>query len=217
MGQVYKLKKGNRNLKTLLSIGGWSYRTNFPTAAATPATRTTFAKTAVRLLKNYGFDGIDVDWEYPDGETNAVNFVKLLQGIRDELDDYASTLEGNAHFLLTGAFPAGPQHYRWIKFPEIDKIVDYWVLMAYDYATFASNLTGYLANLYPSEHNPQSTPYNTEQAIEAYISGGATPEKITLGMPLYGRAFVHTLGMGKRFNGTGPGSFEAGVWDYKVG
>ena len=47
------------------SIGGWSLSDPFPVMAADAESRATFASQCVDLIKNYNFDGIDLDWEYP--------------------------------------------------------------------------------------------------------------------------------------------------------
>ncbi|KAH6972659.1 glycoside hydrolase superfamily [Ilyonectria destructans] len=215
--QLYLLKKANRKLKVLLSIGGWTWSTNFPAAASTEATRATFAKSAVTIMKDWGFDGIDIDWEYPTDDTEAANMVLLLQAVRKELNSYAAQHASGHHFQLSIAAPAGQEHYAKLHMAELGDVLDHVNLMAYDYAGSWSNVAGHNANLYPNEDNSGSTPFNTDDAVRAYLNGSVPSEKLILGMPIYGHSFEGTAGIGQTFSGVGPGSQQQnGVWDYKV-
>lgn len=117
---------------------------------------------------------------------------------------------------------------------KMDPYVDNWNLMAFDYQGGGfSNFTGHLSNVYPSLKNPKSTtgwdskdekfvPFNTKQAIDHYKANVASPSKIQLGLPLYGVSFANVVelngssrGLGQKFNGTGEGSFESGILNYK--
>ncbi|CAG8255590.1 unnamed protein product [Penicillium olsonii] len=194
--QLFLLKKKNRTLKVLLSIGGWNFSSNLRTALKSQDGRQKFADSSVEILKNLGFDGIDIDFE--------------------ALDSYSAVEADGYHFLITAASPAGPTNYEKQDLARMDQYLDFWNLMAYDYAGSWDTVASHDANVHPSNDNRRSTPFNTDQAIEYYTSHGVPSNKIVMGMPLYGRAFTNTDGPGQSYSGVGVGSWEDGVWDYKA-
>ncbi|KAK3393620.1 glycoside hydrolase family 18 protein [Podospora didyma] len=213
--QLYILKKKNRKMKVLLSIGGWTYSPKFPPVAATESGRQRFCSSAVRLVQDWGFDGLDIDWEYPVNAKEAQDFVLLLQTCRQALDAYAAQHAQGYRFLITIAAPAGSQHYTVMDLAGMDPWIDAWHLMAYDYAGSWDSTSGHQSNLYANGQNPQSTKFSTESAVRDYIMRGIPADKIVLGLPLYGRAFEATPGLGQPYNGIGPGSIQSGVWLYR--
>ncbi|KAH6661718.1 glycosyl hydrolases family 18-domain-containing protein [Halenospora varia] len=57
---------------------------------------------------------------------------------------------------------------------------------------------------------------NKAVAITDYTAAGIPTNKIVIGILLYRRSFKGTTGLGQSFTGVGSGSWENGVWDYKV-
>ena len=53
--------------KVLAALGGWndSLGSKYSQMVATVANRAKFIENAYTFVKQYGFDGIDLDWEYP--------------------------------------------------------------------------------------------------------------------------------------------------------
>jgi chitinase len=215
--QVYLLKKKNRKMKTLLSIGGWTYskQGKFQNAAKTETSRKLFASSAVKLLADWGMDGIDIDWEYPESDEEARQFVLLLKATRDALDQYALNNKQKYHYLLTIAASANPKNYQLQHLEEMDTLLDAWHLMAYDYAGDWDKTTGNQANLYPDYTNMEATKFNTEDALAGYLARGIPSNKMVLGLPLYGRSFMETSGLGTPFSSIGEGSIDKGIWLYR--
>ncbi|ODA83238.1 hypothetical protein RJ55_01750 [Drechmeria coniospora] len=214
--QLYRLKKENRMTKLMLSIGGWGSSANFAGVAATPETRAIFAETAVELMKDWGFDGIDVDWEYPQNEIEGNHMLLLLRAVRQELDKYAATFAHGHHFELSIAAPAGPANYANYPLYELGQLLDHVNIMAYDFAGPWSKTSAHHANLYMNSENLESTSLAADGVVQHYLDEGVPAAKMILGMPVYGRSFQQTGDIGRPYNGIGDGSWEKGAWDYKA-
>ncbi|EYB33882.1 hypothetical protein QX201_001296 [Fusarium graminearum] len=210
--QLYILKKQNRNLKVLISIGGFDGSPALASGVSTQNGRKRFISTAIKLITDWGFDGIDVDWEYPVNAQEARNYVLILNGLRKALDKYSQDYKLNYRFLLTVASPAGSSHYNTMDLKKMDPWVDAWHLMAYDYAGPWDSTTGHQANVFASRKSPLATKLSTDATLNDYIAAGVSPNKIHLGMPLYGRSFANTAGLGKPYDGVAGSPANLGVY-----
>lgn len=88
-------------MKVLLSIGGWTYSPKFHPVVVNPALRSKFVASSIRLLEDYGLDGLDIDYEYPQNDEQARGYVELLKELRHGLDAHAQRKGANYKFLLT--------------------------------------------------------------------------------------------------------------------
>jgi chitinase len=74
----------NNNVKVLLCVGGAGTGRNFVSSTAEAAVRATLITNIISLMRKYGFDGVDMDWEELQGK-NA-EYVALHKELRAELD-----------------------------------------------------------------------------------------------------------------------------------
>lgn len=63
--QFYEMKKKNRHLKLIMSIGGWGTCHLFESMVSNDTKFDNFVNSTIEFVEKYGFDGVDIDWEYP--------------------------------------------------------------------------------------------------------------------------------------------------------
>tara|TARA_B110000495_G_scaffold5934_1_gene4474 strand:- start:148 stop:1911 length:1764 start_codon:yes stop_codon:yes gene_type:complete len=232
--QLQILKQNYSHLRTLISVGGWTWSTYFSAVAMTEESREIFAQSCVDFIVEYGFDGIDIDWEYPvegglDGNHNSSldkeNFTLLLEKIR-ELLDLQSSIDGN-DYLLTVATTASSIYVENIEVELIHEYLDWINLMSYDlhgpWGGESNAVTNFNSSLYAISDDPSPYPinedFNLDACIQLYIDLGVPREKLNAGLAFYGRSFAgvpnENNGLFALYTGVpGIGTWENGVFDY---
>ncbi|WP_046505565.1 glycosyl hydrolase family 18 protein [Paenibacillus riograndensis] len=223
--QLWKLKEKNPNLKTVISIGGWTWSNRFSDVAATAATREVFANSAVDFIRKYHMDGVDLDWEYPVSgglagnsyrPEDKQNYVLLLQKIREKLNA-AGTADGKT-YLLTIASGASPAYVQNNNLSGIAAIVDWINIMTYDFNGSWNTTTGHNSPLYydPAAASSGLTDpenFNIDKAVTSYLANGVPANKLVLGLPFYGRGWGGAPGTGNGQYQVSAGISSTGTWE----
>jgi len=218
--QLRNLKALYPHLTSLISVGGWSLSGDFSAMAADPDLRRAFVASAISFIDTHGFDGIDLDWEYPvvGGESDspgvaadADNLLLLLRELREALGPDRP---------LAMALGAGPAALEALDLAAVADELTYVTLMTYDFhgAWEVGTVTAHQAGLYDNA-DPIDGNYNMDSAVQTLLEAGVPADKIIPGLPFYGRSFAGVSGgdngFGAPFSGAGPGSFEGGILDYR--
>ncbi|MBB3282100.1 glycosyl hydrolase family 18 protein [Mitsuaria sp. BK037] len=236
--QLKKLKAKYPKLKVLISLGGWTWSRGF-SSAARPENRVAFVQSCVdayikgNLPVSDGaggpgaalgvFDGIDLDWEYPNAcglacgaAEDRENFTALLAEFRKQLDAVKPGL------LLTIASGAGVDKVRAYDPDKVHPYLDFINVMTYDFHGGWDTITGFHSPLYAPANDPSTgdvRKYNTNDAMQAFLDKGVPAKKLNVGIGFYGRGWtnVPNVNNGLFQSGTpAPGTYEAGNEDYKV-
>ncbi|WP_245954957.1 glycosyl hydrolase family 18 protein [Paenibacillus flagellatus] len=199
--QLLKLKQRYPHLKTYISVGGWSWSAKFSDAAASDAARTAFADSAVAFAAKYGFDGVDIDWEYPvsggmAGNTHRpedkTNFTLLMQKLREKLDAQ-STRDGKT-YGLSFAGAAGAYYAANTELGKLQAVCDIVGIMTYDIHGTWDGITGLNAPLYRDPNSGFASDWSVHDAVRLYVGQGVPASKIVLGVPFYGYKYDNVAG-----------------------
>lgn len=185
------LKKSKPGLITLITVGGWDGSARFSDMALADSSRTAFAQSCVSFIKQYGFDGVDIDWEYPvnGGKTagrsvDRYNFTLLLKTLRENLNAQAKA--DGKYYYLTIAGGASDSFTNGVQLQTIASYLDYAVDMTYDLHGPWDNYTDFNAPLYePNESSPQYKA-STASSIQSWLNTGFPANKLVMGVPFYG-------------------------------
>jgi chitinase len=216
------LKRSHSKLRTMISIGGWTLSSPFFSIARDPGKTADFAVSAVYVMKRYGFDGIDIDWEYPGGGgldqagigdpvNDGRNFVALLRVLRTELDRQGA-LDGRKYYLSIAA-PAGDDKIAMFDPKTVADAVDWMNVMAYDFHGGWESKTGFNSPMVNADPNPLMTTWSVTGSLGLYLDGangrlGVPASKLVLGVPFYGRGW-NNVAPGPLGDGLGQSGTEA--------
>uniref|UniRef100_A0A0D6QRG0 GH18 domain-containing protein n=1 Tax=Araucaria cunninghamii TaxID=56994 RepID=A0A0D6QRG0_ARACU len=183
--------KKNPCVKTLISIdGGGSNSIAFALMVSNAYRRKVFIKSAIALARRHGFHGLDLDWEFPQNTTEMDNFGTLFSEWRHNIEVEA-TSSGRPPLLLTAAVYFAQRFFLWGKlraYPtsSIVRNLDWVNVMCYDYhGKWDTSSTGAHSALYDPTSN-----ISTSYGIESWLESGLPPQKVVMGMPLYGRSWI---------------------------
>lgn len=219
------LKNDNPSLKCFLSVGGWSFNDGdsakyWSDMASTESGRKSFAKSLLKLLRMYGFDGVDLDWEYPvasergGSPKDMENYGKLIKQIRSTFD--ASGSELGISFTI-------PSSYWYLRHFDVPAYLqedgaDWANVMTYDLHGVWDGTDPYIGNITGAHTNLTEI----EEAMDLLWRNNVDPSRIVMGIGFYGRSFTlkdsSCIEPGCPFNGGGePGrcTHTSGILSYK--
>ncbi|KAJ8981334.1 hypothetical protein NQ317_015975 [Molorchus minor] len=202
---ITSIKENYTCLKIVLAIGGWNEGSiKYSVMAATAESRKKFAEGVLRYLVYYGFDGLDLDWEYPTSRGGILedgqNFASLVTEIKKTISPWNLTLSIAVSIdtsLIGFAY----------NISAIEQNVDFVNLMAYDYVLPATaNVTGL------------SSPLTAiKETVSSWLDAGLSREKLILGIPTYARTYILADDNGHNIGDPVIGEAEPGEFTKEAG
>ncbi|KAB2570582.1 Killer toxin subunits alpha/beta [Lasiodiplodia theobromae] len=221
--RVTDIKLRKPGIKVWVSIGGWTfndagdYQSIFGDIAASTVQSREFAGKLIAFCGKYGFDGVDIDWEYPGADDRGGkkedkdNFPKMLSIIKSSFGRSPRPLG------ISITLPTSYWYLRWFDLPELAKSVDWFNLMSYDLHGVWDRGTPIGSYIWPHTNLTE-----VDEALDLFWRNDISPSIINLGLGFYGRTFKLETPLcskpGCKFGGpAGRGlcTQEAGILSYR--
>ncbi|MBN1413169.1 MAG: glycoside hydrolase family 18 protein [Spirochaetales bacterium] len=224
----------NPGMKFIISVGGWSWSTYYSNVAYTEAARQHFAQSCADFVSTHQFDGIDINWEFPTSPSaegtiyrteDKHNFTLLMQEIRTAIDAQG-VIDGKDYEIMISS--AGyKKRIDEIEPLDLSYVVDYILVMSYEYRNQGMEVTGHNGQLYANPNDTinndapvyLATEANVHHGIQTYLGYGVPASKLVMGIPFFGRGYAGTddinNGLFQAFSRTPRGSWDGtGVFSY---
>lgn len=228
--QLRLLRGDYPGLQVILSIGGWDYSSRFSDVALTAESRRRFALSCVALMRQYDFDGIDIDWRYPveggllssEREEDRQNLTLLLEELRAQLDTAGTDDEQT--YLLTLTAPAAEAFYRHYELQNVHLSLDWINITSYGYQGAWSELASHHAPLFSNTRDSRGeemqTQYNVAASVDAYLDAGVPASKIVVGIPFFAQTWRNVragdlFGLYQPASGVPTGTRDGGLLYYR--
>jgi chitinase len=181
-------KAHEAGVKVLVSLGGWGWDKQFASIVSKPEAEDRYAKSVMAIVDDNDYDGIDLDWEYPDTEQEVVGFERLTRRFRKELDAIG-TRKGRPMFV-TMAASSNQGTLKWLGKEFLLETMDWINVMTYDFTGDWTNYAGHHSPLFASSKQPGGGRRSTETTMKYLLEERGLPaDRLAVGIPLYGRGF----------------------------
>lgn len=170
--------------KAILMLGGAGEYSGF-VGAASDTNRATFVNNLLKIVQDYGFDGIDIDWE-PLQSADEPKLKALAEELKAKKPGLLLTLPvgwANANFPSSEARP---------YFGQIAPLFDRINIMSYSMAGVWGGWKSWHSSAL-SGHTP-NTPSSIEVSVNAYVAAGVPASKLGLGIGFYGTCWQGVTG-----------------------
>ncbi|HUJ09920.1 MAG TPA: glycoside hydrolase family 18 protein [Verrucomicrobiae bacterium] len=174
-----------RGAKIVISVGGGRQSGNFSAVANDSSARARFVQQLTAFCASNHYDGVDIDWEGPENETDRSNFTALARELHKTLKAV------NPNLTLSAAIRPTPGDGQWLDINQLKEYFDWFGVMTYDFHGTWSQHSGYNAPLYESAGDRHKR-YSVAASVQYYLSRNLPGDKLLIGIPFYAYQFNST-------------------------